>query len=139
MVQAMKARNKERASVLRMLLSRLQLAEKEAKGEFGEEQELNVLAAEKKKRLQAAAAFHDVSRDDRAAMEEAEAAIIDGYLPEALGEDELARLVDEAVAETGASSPRDMGKVMSALMPRVGGRADGKVLSEMVRKKLPAG
>ncbi len=136
MVAAMKARDKERASVLRMVLSRMQLAEKEAGGELTGEQEMKVLAAEKKKRLQSAEAFAAVGRDDRAALEEAEAAVIEGYLPQAMGEDELAALVDEAIAATGAASIKDMGKVMSELMPRVAGRADGKMLSELVKQRL---
>lgn len=136
MVTAMKSQDKQRLSALRMILSQLQLGEKESGGEFGEEQELKVLATEKKRRLQAADAFRDGGREDRAAAEEAEAAIIDGYLPQAMGEDELAALVDEAIAATGAAGIRDMGKVMSALMPRVGGRSDGKVVSSMVKSRL---
>ena len=136
MTDAMKARNKERASALRMVLSRLQLAAKEASGEFGEEQEIKVLMSEKKRRLQAAEAFDAAGRDDRAGMERAEAAIIDDYLPQALEEAELEKLADKAIVETGAASVKDMGKVMSALMPKVAGRADGNAVSAVVKKRL---
>lgn len=135
-VAAMKARDKERVSALRMIVSELQKAAKEAKDGFGEEQELKVLAAEKKKRRQAADAFRDGGRAESAAKEESEAAVIDNYLPQAMDEGALSDLVDEAVASTGADGIRDMGKVMSALMPRVAGRADGKTLSDLVRKRL---
>lgn len=136
MIGSMKAHDKEKASVLRMLLSRLQLEAKEAGGELDEDREIRVLMAEKKKRMQSAEAFHDVGRDDRASMEEAEAAVIDTYLPQALDEAELQALVEQAIADADASGIRDMGKVMALLMPAVAGRADGKALSEMVKGKL---
>ncbi|MHB9111497.1 MAG: GatB/YqeY domain-containing protein [Thermoleophilia bacterium] len=135
-VVAMKARDRERVSALRMIVSELQKAAKEAGEDFGEEQELKVLMGEKKKRQQAADAFREGGRAESAAKEEAEAAVIDTYLPRAMDEGELSALVDEAVASTGAGGIRDMGKVMSALMPRVAGRADGKLVSDMVRKRL---
>lgn len=135
-VAAMKARDKERVSALRMIVSALQKAAKESKEEFGEEQELKVLAAEKKKRQQAADGFRDGGRAESAAKEDSEAALIDTYLPQAMSEGELSTMVDEVVASSGAEDIRDMGKVMSALMPKVAGRADGKVLSNMVRKRL---
>lgn len=135
-VAAMKARDKQRVSALRMIVSELQKAAKEAGDGFGEEQEMKVLAAEKKKRRQAADAFREGGRAESADKEEAEAAIIDTYLPQAMDEGELSALVDEAVASTGAEGIRDMGKVMSALIPGTGGRADGKAVSDMVRKRL---
>lgn len=133
---AMKAKDKERLTALRMLLSGLKLGAKEAPGEFGEEQELAVLATEKKRRQQAAEAFRAGGREDRAQQEEAEITIIDSYLPQAMSEAELAAIIEEVVGQTGASGPRDMGKVMGQLMPRVAGRADGKLLSEMVKRRL---
>lgn len=136
MVGAMKAGDKELVAALRMILSPLQLAGKEARGEFDEQQEIAVLISEKKKRMQAAEAFRSGGAEERAGKEEAEAAVIDRYLPQALEPEELAAMVDEAIAAVGAGSPKDMGKVMSQLMPRVAGRADGKALSEMVRQKL---
>lgn len=136
MVTALKAGDKQLVAALRMLLSPLQLGGKEAGGEFGEQQEIAVLMSEKKKRQQAAEAFRGGGATDRAEKEEAEVAIIERYLPQALGADELAAMVDEAIAETGAAGPKDMGKVMSALMPRVAGRADGKALSALVKDRL---
>lgn len=135
-VSAMKAHDKERVSALRMIVCELQKAAKEAKEDFGEEQELKVLVAEKKKRQQAADAFREGGRAESAAKEESEAAVIDTYLPQAMDEDELSALVEEAVASTGAGGIRDMGQVMSALMPQVSGRADGRMVSDMVRKRL---
>ncbi|MBI5870687.1 MAG: GatB/YqeY domain-containing protein [Actinobacteria bacterium] len=135
-VTAMKAHEKEQVSALRMIVCALQNAAKEAKEDFGEEQELKVLMAEKKKRQQAADAFRDGGRAESAAKEEAEAAVIDTYLPQAMDESELSALVDEAVESTGAAGIKDMGRVMSVLMPQVAGRADGKVLSDMVRTRL---
>jgi hypothetical protein len=138
-VAAMKAGDKERLSALRMILSQLQMGAKEAGDGFGEEQERAVLKTEKKRRLQSAEAFRDGGADDRAAKEEAEAALIDTYLPQDMSEAELAALIDEAIAATGAAGPQEMGKVMSQVMPRTAGRADGKVVSNMVRSRLAAG
>lgn len=135
-VSAMKAHDKERVSALRMIVCELQKAAKEAKEDFGEEQELKVLVAEKKKRQQAADAFREGGRAESAAKEVSEAAVIDTYLPQAMDEDELTALVEEAVASTGAGGIRDMSQVMSVLMPQVAGRADGRMVSDMVRKRL---
>lgn len=136
MVQAMKAGDRERVSALRMILSPLQLGGKEAKGPFGEEQERAVLAAEKKRRLQAADVYRQGGREDRALKEEAEAAIIDDYLPQAMSGEELAAMIDEAVAALKPEGMKDMGRVMAAVMGRADGRADGRQLSEMVRQRL---
>lgn len=136
MVAAMKAGDKELVAALRMILAPLQMGGKEAKGEFGEQQAIAVLMTEKKKRQQAAEAFRGGGATDRALKEESEAAIIERYLPQAMSSDELAALVDDAITAAGAAGPKDMGKVMSHLMPKVAGRADGKVLSEMVKNRL---
>jgi len=138
-VVAMKAHDKERVSALRMILSQLQMGAKEAAEDFGEEQEFKVLATEKKKRLQAAVGFRAGGREESAAKEEAEAGIIDTYLPQAMSDDDLAKLVDDAIEATGALDIKDMGKVMSQLMPLAAGRADGNVASAMVKKRLTAG
>lgn len=138
-VVALKAHDKERVSALRMILSQLQLGAKETADDFGEEQEFKVLATEKKKRLQAAEGFRAGGREESAVKEEAEAAIIDTYLPQAMSDDDLAKLVDEAIEATGALDIKDMGKVMSRLMPMVAGRADGTVASAMVKERLTAG
>jgi uncharacterized protein YqeY len=100
--------------------------------------EVAVLQRERKRRLESAEAYRDAGRDDLAESEEREAEMIAGYLPEQLSDDELHAIVGDAVAETGASSPKDMGKVMSAVMPKLGGRADGKRVSQVVREKLTA-
>ncbi|MDX6662368.1 MAG: uncharacterized protein QOG09_470 [Solirubrobacterales bacterium] len=131
--EAMKARDKERVGALRMVVDALQ---QDAK--LGDGDEVAVLQRERKKRLDAAEAYRGGGSEERAAAEEAEAKLIEGYLPAQLSDDELAALVDAAVAETGASEPKQMGQVMSALMPKLGGRADGKRVSQAVRERLGA-
>ena len=128
---AMKAGEKTRVGTLRLVLSELQKDAKEGKGD-----ELAVLRRERKRRHEAARAFRDGGRDDLAGAEDAEAVIIEAYLPAELGDDELQRIVAEAVAQTGAESPRDMGKVMPVAMAQVAGRADGKRVSEKVKEAL---
>jgi uncharacterized protein len=129
----MKAGERERVGALRLIASALQ---QEAK--LGTEDEIGVLQRERKKRLEAAKAFEDGGRGEQAEAERFEAELIEGYLPEQLSDEDLAQLVEEAVAETGASEQKQMGQVMSALMPKVGGRADGKRVSAAVREKLGA-
>ena len=128
---AMKARDPERVRALRLVASELQKAAKE-----GEVDELAVLQRERKRRLEAAAAYRDGGREQQAAGEEREAELISGYMPEPLGDDELRAIIGDAVARSGASSPREMGKVMSLVMPEVKGRADGRRVSELVRGAL---
>ncbi len=129
----MKARDRERAAALRMIVDALQQDAKLGKGD-----EVAVLQRERKKRLEAAEAYHEANRTEQAAAERFEAELIEGYLPQQLSDEELAELVDSALAETGATEQRQMGQVMSALMPKVGGRADGKRVSAAVREKLGA-
>ena len=131
MTGAMKARERERAGALRLVLSELQKAAKD-----GSADELAVLRRERKRRVEAAAQFRDGGRPELANQEEAEARIIEQYLPSELGDEELDAVVAAAVAETNASSPKDMGTVMKAAMPRVAGRADGKRVSARVRQAL---
>lgn len=133
---ALKAGDRERASALRLITSELQKADKDARG--AEVDEVAVLQRERKRRLESAEAYREAGRADLAASEEREAALIEGYLPEQLSDEELHTIVGDAVAESGASSPKDMGKVMSAVMPRVGGRADGKRVSQVVKEQLTA-
>ena len=128
---AMRAGDRDRVGRLRLLLSELQKAEKE-----GSSDEVAVLRRERKRRLDAAEQFREAGRSELAENEEAEAELIAGYLPAELSDDELKRLVEEAVASSGASSPKDMGAVMKAVMPAVGGRADGKRVSAQVREVL---
>jgi uncharacterized protein len=130
---AMKAGERERAAALRMIVDSLQQDAKLGKGD-----EVAVLQRERKKRLEAAEAYHEAGRTEQAAAEKFEAELIEGYLPAQLSEQELAELVDAAVAETGASEQKQMGQVMSALMPKLGGRADGKRVSAAVRERLGA-
>ena len=128
---AMKAKERDRVGALRMIVNALQAEEKEGKGD-----EVAALQRERKRRLDAAEAYREGGRDEQAATEEAEAKLIEGYLPEQLSDPELDELVAAAIDEAGASEPKDMGGVMKALMPKVGGRADGKRVSEAVRAKL---
>lgn len=131
LADAMRAGEKDRVGRLRLVLSELQKAAKE-----GGDDELAVLRRERKRRLDAAAQFRDAGRDELAAGEEEEAELIGGYLPAELADDELRAIVADAVAETGASSPKEMGLVMKAAMARVDGRADGKRVSGLVREAL---
>lgn len=128
---AMKAGERERAAALRMIVDSLQQDAKLGKGD-----EIAVLQRERKKRLEAADAYREADRAEQADAEKLEAELIEGYLPAQLSDEELAALVEAAIAETGASEQRQMGQVMSALMPKVGGRADGKRISTAVREKL---
>ena len=130
---AMKAGDRERAAALRMVVDSLQQDAKLGKGD-----EVAVLQRERKKRVEAAEAYGEAGRAEQAEAERFEAELIEGYLPQQLSDEELRALVDAAVTETGASEQRQMGQVMSALMPKVGGRADGKRVSAAVRERLGA-
>jgi uncharacterized protein YqeY len=130
---AMKAGEKDRVAALRLVLSELQKTAKEGGGD-----EQAVLRRERKRRLEAASAFREAGRGELADAEEAEARLIEGYLPAQLGDDELRAIAAAAVAETAASSPKDMGLAMKAAMAKVGGRADGKRVSALVREALGA-
>jgi uncharacterized protein len=128
---AMKSGEKDRVGRLRMIVNALQQEDKEGKGD-----EVAALQRERKRRLDAAEALREGGRDEAAGAEEAEAELIEGYLPAQLSDEELGELVAAAVEQTGASEPKDMGNVMKALMPQVGGRADGKRVSAAVKDKL---
>jgi uncharacterized protein YqeY len=130
---AMKAGERERAAALRMVVDALQ---QDAK--LGEGDEVAVLQRERKKRLEAADAYHEGGRGEQADVERGEAELIEVYLPEQLSDEELGELVSAAIEETGATEQKQMGQVMSALMPKVGGRADGKRVSQVVRERLGA-
>lgn len=135
---SMRARDELRMSTLRMVLTAVTTSEVAGATarELSDSEVLGVLTKEAKKRHEAADAFRDAGRTDRAEREEAEAGVIAEYLPAPLSDDELATMVDAAVAETGASSPRDMGVVMKALQPRTTGRADGARVAAAVRARL---
>jgi uncharacterized protein YqeY len=128
---ALKAGERDRVTALRLVLSELQKAAKE-----GDADELAVLRRERKRRREAETAFRDAGREDLATQEGTEAEAIEAYLPAELSDEELAALVATAVAETGASSPRDMGRVIKQVMAAAGGRADGKRVSTMVKEAL---
>jgi uncharacterized protein YqeY len=133
---ALKAGERERVTALRMIVSELQRAHKEAAGT--EADEVAVLQRERKRRLESAGAYREAGRQDLVAAEEREAELIGEYLPEQMSDDELAAIVGDVVAETGAASPKEMGRVMSMVMPRVQGRADGKRVSALVKERLTA-
>jgi uncharacterized protein YqeY len=128
---AMKAGERERVHALRLIVNELQKAAKENGGD-----EVEVLQRERKRRLEAAEAYRDGGAADRAEAEEREAEIIGSYMPEQLSDGELEAIVGDAVAESGATSPREMGQVMALVMPKVKGRADGKRVSAVVKEKL---
>jgi len=133
---AMLARDTQRRDALRLILSSLKSAEKELLRPLSEDEELQVLQRERKKRNEAAEAFHAAGRTDQAEKEEGELAILEEFMPEPLSEDEIDRIVDDAIAENGATSLRDMGRVMADVMPQIAGRADGSAVSQLVREKL---
>jgi hypothetical protein len=134
--EAMLARDTDRRDALRLILSSLKSAEKELLRPLSEDEELQVLQRERKKRTEAADAFHAAGRTEQAAKEEGELEILQEFMPEPLGEDDLERIVDDAIAENKATSMRDMGRVMADVMPQIAGRADGSAVSQLVREKL---
>jgi uncharacterized protein YqeY len=133
---AMLARDAERRDALRLILNSLRSAEKDLQRPLSDDEELQVLQRERKRRNEAAEAFRAGGREAQAAQEEAELAILEEFMPEPLSEEELERIVDDAIAETGATSLRDMGRVMADVMPQVAGRADGSFVGQLVREKL---
>ncbi len=133
---AMRSGDVLRRDVLRMVQNAIYNLEKAKRTTLPEDEVLGVLAREVKTRNESVEAFRKGGREDLAAKEEAEIAILRGYLPAALTEDELRALVDEGIAATGASSARDLGRVMGWLSPRIRGRADGKVASGLVAAAL---
>jgi uncharacterized protein YqeY len=135
---AMKAGDAERRDALRLVYSALQRAEKDASGEFGDDKAQTVLRSERKRRIEAAEAYESAGHPDRGAAERAEAAVIDEFLPAAMNEADLEALVDSVIAETGAESMKDMGRVMGLVTERSGGRADGRATSALVRSRLSA-
>jgi uncharacterized protein YqeY len=128
---AMRAGEKERVGALRLVLSELQKAVKE-----GSDDELAVLRRERKRRLEAARAYREAGREDLAGGEEGEAELISAYLPSELSDADLRSIVEQAVRDSGAQSPKDMGQVMKHAMAAVDGRADGKRVSGLVRASL---
>jgi uncharacterized protein len=136
LAEAMRARDGLRRDALRLILSNLRAAEKELQRELHDEEELQVLQREKKKRIEAAEAFRTGGSEERAEQEEQELAVIEEFMPEPLSEEELETIIDDAIAECGATSLRDLGRVMADITPQVAGRADGGQVSQLVREKL---
>ncbi len=136
LTDAMRARDTSRRDALRLLLNALRNAEKELMRPLSDQEELQVLQRERKRRLEAAEAFRAGGREEQAAAEEQELRILEEFMPEQLSEEELEAIVDDAIAEVGATSMRDFGRVMADVMPQVSGRTDGSVVSQLVREKL---
>ena len=133
---AAKAQDRVRVAALRLLIDALQKEAKQAGAELDEQGEIAVLKRERKRRVEAAEAYRKGGREDAAAAEESEAALIDAYLPAQISDEELQQLIADAVAETGAQSPKEMGRVMSTVMSKAAGRADGRRVSELVKERL---
>ena len=134
--EAMRERDSERRDALRLILSSLQSAEKELQRPLHEQEELQVLQRERKRRLEAEEAFRAAGREEQADAEAFELEVLESFMPEPLGEEELETIIDDAIAENGATSLRDLGRVMADVMPQVAGRADGSEVSQLVREKL---
>ena len=134
--QAMLARDNERRDTLRLILSSLKSAEKELQRPLSDDEELQVLQRERKRRIEAEEAFRTGGRPEQAEGEQRELEVMREFMPEPLEEDELEEIVDDAIAENGATSMRDFGRVMADVMPQISGRADGSEVSQIVREKL---
>jgi uncharacterized protein len=133
---AMQERDNDRRDALRLILSSLRAAEKELQRPLNDQEELQVLQRERKKRAEAEEAFRAAGRDDQAETEGYELDVLEEFMPEPLSEEEIEEIVDDAIAENGATSLQDLGRVMADVMPQVAGRADGSTVSQLVREKL---
>jgi uncharacterized protein len=134
--EATLARNAERRDTLRLILNSLRGAEKELQRPLDDPEELQVLQRERKRRQEAAEAFRAGDREEQAAKEEAELAVLEEFMPSQLGDEDLEEIIDDVIAEVGATSVRDLGRVMADVMPQVAGRAEGSRVSQIVREKL---
>ncbi len=134
--QARLARDDKRRDALALLLSSLRSAQKELQRELSHDEALQVLQRERKKRAEAMEAYDAAGREEQADAEEFELDVIEEFMPEPLSEDDLEEIVDNVIAEVGATSIRDLGRVMADVMPQVSGRADGSTVSQLVREKL---
>ena len=130
------ARDDQRRDALALLLNALRSAQKELRRELSEDESLQVLQRERKKRAEAMEAYDAAGREEQADREEFELDVIEEFMPEPLSEDDLEEIVDNVIAEVGATSIRDLGRVMADVMPQVSGRADGSTVSQLVREKL---
>jgi uncharacterized protein YqeY len=134
--QAMLDKEAERRDALRLLLASLRSAEKELQRPLADDEELQVLQRERKRRIEAAEAFRAAGRVEQAEKEERELAVLQEFMPAQLSEEELEEIIDDVIAEVGATSLRQLGRVMADVMPQVAGRADGSSVSQLVREKL---
>ena len=134
--EARLARDDQRRDALALLLNALRGAQKELRRELSEDESLQVLQRERKKRAEAMEAYDAAGREEQADREEFELDVIEEFMPEPLSEDDLEEIVDNVIAEVGATSIRDLGRVMADVMPQVSGRADGSTVSQLVREKL---
>ena len=134
--EAMLARDGERRDALRLIVNALKNSEKELQRPLSEDEELQVLQRERKRRVEAAEAFRAGGRESQAEAEERELEILEEFMPEPLSEDEIDEIVDDVIAEVGATSMADLGRVMADVMPQIAGRADGSQVSQIVREKL---
>jgi hypothetical protein len=139
MRDAMRARDEQRTQTLRMAMAAAHNLKIERRRDLTDEEVVDVLTRQVKQRRESIEMYRAGGREDRAAAEEAEAAILAEFLPEQLGEDEVEALARAAIAETGASTPADLGRVMGRLAPQTRGRADGRLVSDVVRRLLGAG
>jgi uncharacterized protein len=134
--EARLARDDDRRDALSLILSSLRSAEKELQRPLSDDEELQVLQRERKKRVEAAEAYELAGRAEQADGEEYELDVLEEFMPEPLSEEELEEIIDDVIAEVGATSIRDLGRVMADVMPQVSGRADGSSVSQLVREKL---
>jgi uncharacterized protein YqeY len=134
--EAMRAKDADRRDALRLILNALRGAEKELQRPLHDDEELQVLQRERKRRVEAAEAFRAGGREEQAQAEERELEVLQEFMPEQLSEEELEEIVDDVIAEVGATSMSHFGRVMADVMPQVSGRVDGSVVSQLVREKL---
>ena len=130
------ARDADRRDALSLVLNALRAAEKELARELSDDEELQVLRRERKRRLEAAEAFRAGGREEQADDEEYELDVLEEFMPEPLSEEELEEIIDDVISEVGATSIRDLGRVMAGVMHKVSGRADGSTVNQLVKEKL---
>jgi uncharacterized protein len=134
--EARLARQAERRNALSLILNSLREAQKELQRPLSDEEELQVLQRERKRRLEAAEGFRAGGREDRALAEEQELEVLEDFMPEPLSEEEIEEIIDDVISEVGATSIRDLGRVMAGVMHQVSGRADGSTVNQLVKEKL---
>ena len=136
LAKARRERDTERRDALSLILSKLRSAEKELQRPLHDDEELQVLQRERKMRIEAAEAFRAGGGEEKALKEERELEVLQEFMPEPLSEEDLEEIIDDVIAEVGATSLRQLGRVMADVMPQVAGRADGSAVSQIVREKL---